>query len=451
MNSVIDTDIVQSNKKHTYNTRYVLGIAFISALGGYLFGFDFAVIAGALPFLQKHFTLDTYWEGFATGSLALGAIIGCLVAGSVSDKYGRRPGLLVAAAIFAISSLAMALSFSRETFIGARFCAGIGVGMASMLSPMYIAEISPAHIRGRMVAINQLTVVLGILVTNLVNYALRNQGDDAWRWMFGLGFIPSAFFFIGAMWLPESPRWLMKKGKQEEATAILTRIGDTGFVKESMEHIRASLSGATQMRYAAIFKKGIFPAVLVGIVLAVFQQLCGINTVFNYAPRIFESIGASQDDQLLQTVFIGGVNLLFTILAMLLVDKLGRRPLMLIGAAGLAVSYIIIVMLLGNHSPHVSWFLLASIGIYAMTLAPVTWVLISEIFPNKVRSEATTIAVVSLWLGYFLLVFTFPFLFEQLQEKSFYIYAVICVAGLLFIWRRVKETKGKTLEELERR
>lgn len=449
MNIGIDTDIAQPNKKHTYNTRYVLGIAFISALGGYLFGFDFAVIAGALPFLQKHFTLDTYWEGFATGSLALGAIIGCLVAGSVSDKYGRRPGLLVAAAIFALSSLAMAFSFSRETFIAARFCAGIGVGMASMLSPMYIAEISPAHIRGRMVAINQLTVVLGILVTNLVNYALRNQGEDAWRWMFGLGFIPSAFFFIGAMWLPESPRWLMKKGKQDEATTVLRRIGDTGFVKESMEHIRASLSGATQMRYAAIFKKGIFPAVLVGIVLALFQQLCGINTVFNYAPRIFESIGASQDDQLLQTVFIGGVNLLFTILAMLLVDKLGRRPLMLIGAAGLAVTYIIIVMMLGNQSPYVSWVLLTSIGIYAMTLAPVTWVLISEIFPNKVRSEATTVAVVSLWLGYFLLVFTFPFLFEQLQEKSFYIYAVICVAGLLFIWRKVKETKGKTLEELE--
>jgi len=451
MNTVIETDNTQAGGKYSYNTRYIIGIAFISALGGYLFGFDFAVIAGALPFLQKHFALDTYWEGFATGSLALGAIMGCLVAGSVSDKYGRKPGLLVAAAIFALSSLAMAFSFSRETFIAARFCAGIGVGMASMLSPMYIAEISPAHIRGRMVAINQLTVVLGILVTNLVNYALRNEGEDAWRWMFGLGFIPSAFFFIGAMWLPESPRWLMKKEKNTEAASVLKRIGDAGFVKESMDHITRSLSGIAKTRYADLFRKGIFPAVLVGIVLAVFQQLCGINTVFNYAPRIFESIGASQDDQLLQTVFIGGVNLVFTILAMLLVDKLGRRPLMLIGAGGLAITYIIIVMLLGNHSSQVSWFLLTSIGIYAMTLAPVTWVLISEIFPNKVRSEATTVAVVSLWLGYFLLVFTFPFLFEQLQERSFYIYAAICVAGLLFVWRRVKETKGKTLEELEGR
>lgn len=196
-----------------FNTAYILGLSFISALGGYLFGFDFAVISGALPFLQKQFSLDTYWEGFATGSLALGAIVGCLIAGTVSDKYGRKPGLLVAAAIFAISSLAMAFSPSRDIFIASRFCAGIGVGMASMLSPMYIAEISPAHLRGRMVAINQLTIVIGILVTNLVNYTLRNNGDDAWRWMFGLGFIPSAFFFLGALWLPESPRWLVKAGR----------------------------------------------------------------------------------------------------------------------------------------------------------------------------------------------------------------------------------------------
>lgn len=436
--------------KHRFNTSYILGISFVSALGGYLFGFDFAVIAGALPFLQKHFSLDAYWEGFATGSLALGAIIGCMVAGSVSDKYGRRPGLLIAAAIFALSSIAMAFSFSRDAFIAARFCAGIGVGMASVLSPMYIAEISPAHMRGRTVAINQLTIVLGILFTNLINYGLRNYGEDAWRWMFGLGFIPSVLFFIGALWLPESPRWLMKAGKNAKATKVLEKIGDAGFVNESVSHIATSLKGAVKSRYADIFKKAMLPAVLVGIGLAVFQQLCGINTVFNYAPKIFESIGASQDDQLLQTVFIGGVNLVFTILAMLLVDRLGRKPLMLIGAGALAVVYIIIVILLGNHSAHVSWFLLASIGIYAMSLAPVTWVLISEIFPNKVRSEATAVAVVSLWAAYFILVFTFPVLFEQLQERSFYIYSAICVLGFLFVWRNVKETKGKTLEELEK-
>ncbi|MFB2118273.1 sugar porter family MFS transporter [Parapedobacter sp. 2B3] len=444
-----DSTFHAPTQSYAYHTKYVLGISFISALGGYLFGFDFAVIAGALPFLQTHFSLDAYWEGFATGSLALGAIIGCMVAGSVAEKYGRRPGLLVAAAIFAVSSLAMAFSFSRDSFIAARCCAGIGVGMASMLSPMYIAEISPAHIRGRMVAINQLTIVLGILVTNLVNYALRNGGEDAWRWMFGLGAIPSALFFVGTLWLPESPRWLLKAGKKAQAAHVLQKIGDDRFVADSIGNITRSLRGVVKTNYAAIFKKGVLPAVMVGIGLAVFQQLCGINTVFNYTPRIFESIGASQDDQLLQTVFIGGVNLVFTVLAMLLVDRLGRKPLMLIGAGCLAVTYLIIVALLGDHSPHVSWFLLASIGIYAMSLAPVTWVLIAEIFPNRVRSEATAIAVVSLWAAYFVLVFTFPVLFETLKEKSFYIYSAICALGVLFIWRKVKETKGKTLEELE--
>ena len=199
--AIINTDTPETpvtSSKYSYNTGYILGISFISALGGYLFGFDFAVISGALPFLQQQFGLDAYWEGFATGSLALGAILGCLVAGKVSDNYGRRPGLLVAAAIFAVSSLAMAFAPSRDLFIASRFSAGIGVGMASMLSPMYIAEVSPAHLRGRMVAINQLTIVIGILLTNLVNYTLRNDGEDAWRWMFGLGFIPSALFFIGA-------------------------------------------------------------------------------------------------------------------------------------------------------------------------------------------------------------------------------------------------------------
>lgn len=438
------------NNKQSYNSAYILGISFISALGGYLFGFDFAVISGALPFLQKQFELNAYWEGFATGSLALGAIAGCLVGGMVSDKYGRKPGLLLAAAIFAVSSLAMAFSPSRNLFIASRFCAGIGVGMASMLSPMYISEISPARLRGRMVAINQLTIVLGILITNLVNYTLRNNGDDAWRWMFGLGFIPSALFFIGALWLPESPRWLMKAGKDDKANVILHKIGDETFAADSLRDIKKSLPGiTTKTDYADVFKKGVLPAVLVGIGLAVFQQFCGINTVFNYAPKIFESIGASQDDQLLQTVFIGGVNLVFTIMAMLLVDKLGRKPLMLIGSLGLAILYIVVVRMLGAHSQNVSWFLLASIGIYAMSLAPVTWVLISEIFPNKVRGEATSIAVLSLWAAYFILVFTFPVLFEKLQDKLFYVYSAVCFIGFLFVLWKVKETKGKTLEELE--
>jgi sugar porter (SP) family MFS transporter len=418
-------------------------------LGGYLFGFDFAVISGALPFLKDKFNLNEYWEGFATGSLALGAMIGCVVAGKIADKKGRKPGLLIAASVFGISSLFMAFAPNRDFFIASRFMAGIGVGMASMLSPMYIAEIAPAKFRGRMVAINQLTIVLGILITNLVNYSLRNNGDDAWRWMFGLGAIPSLLFFIGVLWMPESPRWLAQSGNINKASSILTRIGGAAFSNATISEIQKSVGAITKIKFSAVFEKNVLPAVLIGIGLAVFQQLCGINVVFNYTATIFKSIGASKDDQLLQTVFIGGVNLLFTLLAMLLVDKLGRKPLMLLGAGGLAVLYLFISQLLGIKSASVSWFLLAAIGIYALTLAPVTWVLISEIFPNKVRGTATSIAVLSLWAAYFILTFTFPVLYKHLQDKTFYVYAFICMMGFLFVWRRVKETKGKTLEELE--
>lgn len=435
--------------KSSYNGAYILGISSISALGGYLFGFDFAVISGALPFLQKQFQMDAYWEGFATGSLALGAIAGCLLAGKFANRYGRRPGLMLAASLFAISSLAMAFSPNRELFIFARFAAGIGVGMASMLSPMYIAEVAPAHLRGRMVAVNQLTVVLGILITNLVNYALRNSGDDAWRWMFSLGVIPSGLFLLGAYFLPESPRWLIENGNEIRAGIVLRKIGGESYATEITGKIRESLRGVAQTHFGDVFKKAVFPAVMIGIVLAVFQQFCGINTVFNYAPKIFEQIGATKDDQLLQTVFIGGVNLFFTILTMLMVDRLGRKPLMLIGAGGLAILYVIVVQLLGSGSAAVSWFLLAAIGMYAMSIAPVTWVLISEIFPAKVRGAAITVAVVSLWAAYFILVFTFPVLFERLKENTFYIYAGICAAGFAFIWFKVKETKGQTLEEVE--
>ena len=429
--------------------RYTFGICFVSALGGYLFGFDFAVISGALPFLQKQFAFNSYWEGFATGILAIGAIVGCICAGNIADKYGRRPGLMLAAALFAASSLAMAFAPGRDFFLVSRFAAGAGVGMASMLSPMYISEIAPAKIRGRLVAMNQLTIVLGILITNLINYTLRNAGADAWRYMFGLGVIPSGLFLIGAYFLPESPRWLIRNNREEQAKTILSKIGNEVFVAESLAVIRKSFAGVTKISYSAVFKKAALPAVLTGIGLAVFQQFCGINTVFNYAPKIFESIGASQDDQLLQTVFIGAVNLVFTILAMALVDKLGRKPLMLIGAGGLCVLYILIVNALHANSTLLSGLLLAAIGTYAMTLAPVIWVLISEIFPVNVRAAAMTVGIVSLWLAYFVLVFTFPILFDYLKENTFYIYSVICAAGFIFAFFRVKETKGKNLEDVE--
>jgi sugar porter (SP) family MFS transporter len=440
------------NEKNAYNHAYILGISFISALGGYLFGFDFAVISGALPFLRTAFQLNAWWEGFLTGSLALGCIVGCLVAGRLAERYGRKPGLTTAAILFALSSLGMAAAPSLPVFISMRFFAGIGVGMASMLSPMYIAEISPASVRGRNVAINQLTIVLGILITNLVNYSLADKGVDAWRWMFGFGVIPSLLFLLGVLCLPESPRWLMTTGKKDQAEAVLGKIGNREFVSTTLNHMQASLSRTRKLSYKAVFERAVRPAVFVGMTLAIFQQFCGINVVFNYTSTIFASVGANLDHQLLETVAIGLVNLVFTLTAMWQVDKLGRRPLMLFGALGLSILYIVLATLLksGSSTGFISVFVLLAIATYATSLAPVTWVLISEIFPNKVRGLATSVTVVSLWGAYFVLVFTFPILAEKLGTYGpFWLYALICLGGFLFVKFKVKETKGKTLEELE--
>jgi sugar porter (SP) family MFS transporter len=435
-----------------YNVTYITGISFISAMGGYLFGFDFAVISGALPFLKTTFALNPWWEGFLTGSLALGCIAGCLLAGRIAEKKGRKPGLMLAALIFAVSSLGMAFSFNLAFFISMRFAAGIGVGMASMLSPLYIAEISPAEARGRNVAINQLTIVIGILITNLVNYMLSGHGGEVWRWMFGLGVVPSMLFFTGIFWLPESPRWLLTVGRSAEAEKTLRKIGGNTFAAETINNIQLSLTGREKPSLKAVFEKGVRPMIVVGVTLAVFQQLCGINVVFNYTATIFESVGASLDRQLFETVGIGAVNLVFTLVAMWQVDKLGRRPLMLAGSLGLMVIYIILSLLLQYQAPAgiVSVFVMIAIALYATSLAPVTWVLISEIFPNHIRGLASSVATVSLWLAYFILVFTFPILSAVLGTYGpFYMYAGICLLGFLFIQFKVKETKGKTLEQLE--
>jgi len=442
----------QSPHNSKSNHAYIIGISFISALGGYLFGFDFAVISGALPFLRHEFLLDAWWEGFLTGSLALGCIVGCLIAGNIADRFGRKPGLMTAAFIFALSSVAIAFSSSLGIFVVMRFAAGIGVGMASLLCPMYIAEISPANVRGRNVAINQLTVVIGILVTNLVNYFLADTGPDAWRWMFGLGVVPSLIFLIGVIWLPESPRWLVKDGQIDRAQKILRTLGSESFAESTLKEVEKSLQGNTKMSYKAVFEKTVRPAVVVGITLAVFQQFCGINVVFNYTSTIFESVGANLNQQLFETVSIGIVNLVFTLLAMWQVDKLGRKPLMLAGSLGLSVIYFMLAYLLQNQysAAMVSIFVLIAISLYSISLAPVTWVLISEIFPNKIRGTASSVAIISLWTAYFILVFTFPILAETLGTYGpFYMYGGICFVGFLFVKTKVQETKGQTLEELE--
>ncbi|RYG06415.1 MAG: MFS transporter [Chitinophagaceae bacterium] len=433
------------------NTGYIFLVSLISALGGYLFGFDFAVIAGALPFLKTQFDLNAYQEGFTTASLALGCMAGCIYAGRVSEKLGRKRSLMIAALVFTISSLLMAAASSISFFIAARFCAGFAVGMASLLSPMYIAEIAPAAIRGRMVSLNQLAVVIGILVTNIVNYYLGSHGDDSWRWMFGAGAVPSFLFFFGILVLPESPSWLFRKGRTEEASKVLQKFGNDQYASQALTMIRNSSVTEEKVSVAAIFKKPYSTAVVAGVVLAMFQQFCGINVVFNYTPAIFESVGFDKDDQLMQTVFIGAINLLFTLLAISLVDKLGRKPLMFAGAALLCLLHVLNAIAIATKSPYTTIPLLASIGTYACTLAPVTWVLISEIFPGKVRSTATSFAVLCLWAAYFILTFTFPILSELLGgiANTFYLYAAICFAGAVFIHFRIRETRGVELENMD--
>lgn len=434
-----------------YNWGFLLRISLASAMGGYLFGFDFAVITGGLPFLREQFGLDPYWEGFTTGSLALGCIVGCLIAGGIADKYGRKPGLMAAASLFFLSSLSMGLAPGLGYFIVSRFFAGIGVGMASMLSPMYIAEIAPPKARGMLVAINQLTIVLGQVVTHLENFGLRGIGPEAWRWMFGMGAVPSLLFFTGVIFLPESPRWLLRAGREHDARKVLDRIGPPDFVNATVDAIRGTLQGTTKVNYRQLLDKAVLPIVLTGIGLAVFQQFCGINVVFNYTTNLFSSIGANVSEQLLQAVYISLANLVFTLLAMALVDRLGRKPLLLFGAGGLAILYVFIGFILsGESGTGLSMLIISAIGVYAMSLAPLTWVLISEIFPNHIRGLATSVAVLSLWAAYFVLVFTFPVIEKNFGSASaFWAYAVVCVLGFLFILTRVRETKGKSLEEIE--
>ncbi len=437
----------------SYNWGFLIRISLATAMGGYLFGFDFAVITGGLPFLRDQFGLDAYWEGFTTGSLALGCIIGCIIAGGVADRYGRKPGLISAALFFFLSSLSMALAPNLSFFISSRLAAGIGVGMASMLSPMYIAEISPPEVRGRMVAINQFTIVLGQVITHFENFALRNIGHEAWRWMFGMGMFPSFLFLLGVAFIPESPRWLLRMGRETESRKVLDRIGNSAYVSSTIDSIRNTIhNGVKKVSLRSLFGKAVLPAVIVGIGLAVFQQLCGINVVFNYTTNIFKSIGASSSEQLLQAVYISLANLLFTLVAMMLVDKWGRRPLMLIGSGGLAILYVIIgYLLLNKNGSGLSIFILLAIGIYAMSLAPLTWVLISEIFPDRIRGMAMSVAVICLWAAYFVLVFSFPVIEKKFGDAlAFWGYAIICLLGFLFIYFRLPETKGKSLESMEK-
>jgi sugar porter (SP) family MFS transporter len=461
-----------SNKQADYNPGYVWLISVVAALGGLLFGWDWVVIGGAKPFFERFFHIqnNAALSGWANSCALIGCLFGALIAGALSDKFGRKRLLVLAAALFAVTSIGNGLAQTFVVFVFWRMLGGVAIGLASSLSPMYISEIAPAQLRGRLVSVNQLTIVIGVLLAQIINWWLvRNLptgasddfivqswfGEQGWRWMFGLTAAPSLLFFAGMFFVPESPRWLVKNGRAETARSILKRIGGSSYADAEIRDVQATLSGEENqsVRFADLLDPRLFKVLVLGVVLAVFQQWCGINVIFNYAEEIFRAAGYDISSVVKNIAWTGSVNLVFTFVALGVVDRGGRRPLMLLGSAGLAVAYTVLGFCYYKHVTGLPVLLivLAAIACYSMSLAPVTWVIISEIFPNRIRGAAMSVAVMSLWIACFILTYTFPLLNKALGASgTFWIYAVVCVCGFVFIKIRLPETKGKTLEEIEK-
>jgi sugar porter (SP) family MFS transporter len=451
--------------------RYIWTICLVAAMGGLLFGYDWVVIGGAKPFFEKFFNLTSEAQiGWANSCALLGCLLGSLVSGVLSDRFGRKKLLLFSAFLFAVSSILTGWAGSFLLFVVWRIVGGVAIGMASNLSPMYIAEVAPAHMRGRLVAINQLTIVFGVLGAQIVNMLIAEKvadnataemirlswnGQFGWRWMFTAVTAPSLLFFVGALFVPESPRWLVKNGKPELARRILAKIGGQDYADEEVADIQDTIASeeVSQVRFSDLMVPKMRKVLLVGIALAVLQQWSGINVLFNYAEEIYRSAGYGVNDVMFNIVITGAINLVFTLLAIGMVDRYGRRPLMLIGCVGIGLSHVLIGIAYVLHLKGLAVliFTLCSLGCYGMSLAPITWVLISEIFPNRIRGAAISVAVSALWIACFILTYTFPILNGALgTAKTFWLYAAICFAGFIFVFFKVPETKGKSLEEIER-
>ena len=449
---------------------YIWGIALVAALGGFLFGYDWVVIGGARQFYEVYFHLTSAASvGWANSCALIGCLFGSLAAGTLADRYGRRRVLTVAAVLFAVSSILTGWAWSFSAFIFFRILGGGAIGLTSNVSPLYIAEISPASLRGRLVSLNQFAIVVGILLAQVVNWRLARpvpaglpadlllqtwNVQYGWRWMFTAVTAPALVFTFASFFIPESPRWLCGVSRAREAQQILERIGgpDYAFAElagiESAQHNDDALS---QSSWRELLLPAFRKILLVGIALAALQQWTGINILFNYATEVYRSAGYGANDIFLNIVITGAINLVFTVLAMVLVDRLGRRLMMLAGCIGIGVSHLLCAWAYHAHwrGTAVLVLTLSAIACYALTLAPVTWVLIAEIFPRRIRSQGISVAVSALWIASFLLTYTFPLLM-QLEDTAgiFLTYGVICVAGFVFVAISVPETKGRTLEQI---
>jgi SP family xylose:H+ symportor-like MFS transporter len=449
--------------------RYIWLIAFIAALGGLLFGYDWVVIGGAKPFYEAYFHLSsTVLIGWANSCALIGCFVGSLSAGRFSDRFGRKKVLIASALLFALTSVLTGWSYSFNSFISWRILGGVAIGLTSNISPMYIAEISPATWRGRLVSLNQLALVIGILAAQIVNWRIAEPVPEhatqamiaatwnaqyGWRWMFTAVGVPSLFFLISAPFIPESPRWLITRGLNDEANLVLTRIGGARYSRVELRSIRKTMATPELTgSWSALASRPVRKLLAIGICLAVLQQGSGINILFNYAEEVYRSAGYGVSDILFNIVITGAINLIFTVLAMLLVDRFGRRKLMLLGCVGVGVSHIAasLAYRAGLQGFWVLVLTLCAIACYAMSLAPITWVLISEIFPNRVRASAVSISVAALWVASFALTYTFPTLNRVMGTSGvFQTYGAICLAGAVFVYIWVPETKGRSLEQLE--
>ena len=423
------------------NKAFVYFICSVSAMGGLLFGYDWVVIGGAKPFYESFFGIagNTWLQGVAMSTALVGCLIGAMVAGALADRYGRKPLLTTAAVLFTVSAIGTGLFDDFTLFNIARFIGGVGIGVASALSPMYIAEVSPAHIRGRMVSLNQMTIVLGILGAQIVNMLLARDTsivenaawniEWGWRWMFWAETVPAGLFLVMSFFIPESPVY-----QQMKAVTMSQHTGQKAGLKELMES-----------KYSKVL--------LLGLVIAVFQQWCGTNVIFNYAQEIFVGAGYDVDGMFIDIVITGIANVVFTFVALYTIEKWGRRTLMLIGAGGLGLIYLTLgtCYFLEVKGVMMVVLVVTAISVYAMTLGPVTWTLLAEIFPNQIRGVAMAVCTFALWVGCCTLTFSFPSMNAALGSSgTFWIYSAICVCAFIFLWRHCPETKGKTLEQLEK-
>lgn len=463
------TDVPAAQNK---NTAYLWTIALVAAMGGLLFGYDWVVIGGARQFYESYFHLTSeQLIGWANGCALIGCFAGSLLAGYAGERFGRRRILLISALLFAISSALTGWSYSFSAFVSWRIAGGVAIGLSSNISPLYIAEISPAAIRGRLVSLNQFAIVSGILLAQIANWQIARPIPNhlshiaflqswnvqyGWRWMFCAVVVPAVIFTITSFFIPESPRWLLTKNKDASAHDVLARIGGFSYAVSEVANIRKTLDLEEGMKtsWRDLRMPGIRKILVIGIALAVLQQWTGINILFNYAAEVYRSAGYGENDIFLNIVITGAINLIFTVVAMLVVDRIGRRPMMLYGCLGIGVSHLLagVAYHAGWHGRPVLLLTLSAIACYALTLAPVTWVLISEIFPNRVRSQGVSVAVCALWLSSFALTYTFPWIDQKLGSAGTFLgYGGICIIGAVFVYFFVPETKGQTLEQIESR